>query len=132
MLKECQNSLHGTWRAAVAEAGMCFGNNTLFKGRIRAQLGDQAIAVTDDPGSLCRRVVVAGFHQAMQIQEYLQEWQLVQMSSLSSDVAKATAVEMLAVEMLAVEMLAVEMLAVEKLSCWQLRKLLVSSTGPHL
>ena len=122
---------------------MCFGNNTLFKGRIRAQLGDQAIAITDDPGSLCRRVVVAGFHQAMQIQEYLQEWQLVQMSSLSSDVgtrikdpvdrvhnvragapyvAKATAVEMLAVEML----------AVEKLSCWQLRKLLVSSTGPHL
>ena len=75
--------------------------------------------------------MVAGFHQAMQIQEYLQEWQLVQMSSLSSDVgtrikdpyvAKATAVEMLAVEML----------AVEKLSCWQLRKLLVSSTGPHL
>ena len=48
---------------------MCFGNNTLFKGSIRAQLGNQVIAVTVDPGSLCRRVVA--IHQAMQIQEYL-------------------------------------------------------------
>lgn len=73
MLNKRQDGLHGSWLAGVAETGPCTGDHFLLESRVRAQLGNQVVAVARDPGLLVRRGGVAACCQALQIQEHLQD-----------------------------------------------------------